>query len=173
MTDPLRGPPLVYFTRAQTAPPPCYLSKTIEPCTSELIRILLSRRREERGKVRKSAEKKKNKKKKKFSKGGIWRGLFQLLKFRGWKRPPSSRVYLTLVSLPPRDSPSSPSFSSSVSSSSSSFEPLLTERATIPTLFLSLIPSGSRLVLQTLETTTGREGGGGGTLAKHPREFCS
>lgn len=63
--------------------------------------------------------------------------LFQLLKFRGWKRPPRSRVNLTPVPpledppplrslLPP---PPSPLRSSPLPSSSS---PLLTKRATIP-----------------------------------------
>lgn len=91
----------IYFTRVP--PPHRYPTKTIE-----LIRILLSRRRRERG----------GESREEVLEGWHMALLFQLLKFRGWKRPPFSSL---LDSCPSPRGSSSPSLASS--SSFSSFSP--------------------------------------------------
>lgn len=145
----------IYFTRVP--PPHRYPTKTIE-----LIRILLSRRRRERG-GRKAG--------KRFSKGGIWRYSSSFWSF-GDERDRRSRVYLTPVPPledppPPRSlllPPSPPSPRSSSLPFPRALESFTHETSYNPSFQVA------RLVFRTLETTTATAGK---TLAKHSRGWTN
>lgn len=167
--DPLRVASCIFHVGEPVRVPPPVSLKTIEPRTPELIRILLSRRRI--GREREGGEgKKKRRSREEVSEGWHMARLFQLLKFRGWKRPPVLE-FTWLLSRPPKDS-LFPLLVSSSSSSSSSCESLLTKRATIPRSPGSKWLDLSSELSKRLPPAVGWAGEGA-RLAKHPREFCS